>query len=381
MTAADTDTAAAACALASLPSMGPARFVAMVRAWGFVGAWDRVRRGALLDVASVATALGRDRTTRVDQWRAASAQLHPDRLLERHLAAGVQVVVWDQPEYPAPLVDDVEPPPVLFVRGDLRSLPERRVGVVGTRRCTRTGRLVAVDLGAELARAGVGVVSGLALGVDGAAHQGALGATEGSHAPVVGVVGTGLDVVYPPRHHGLWQAVIDRGVLVSEVPLGTPALPWRFPARNRIIAALSDIVVVVESHATGGALHTVEEALRRDRAVMAVPGSVRSPASVGSNALLHEGAMPARDAADVLAALGFAVPVVAGPATPATTTAPEVSPTEAAVLDTLGPDPIGLDQVVAATSLPLSEVALALTRLELAGWVERTGAHVQRVRS
>ena len=154
----------------------------------------------------------------------------------------------------------------------------------------------------DLADAGVAVVSGLALGVDGAAQAGAL---DRGGAPVIGVVGSGLDVVYPRQHSALWRSIADAGLLVGEAPPGASPERWRFPARNRIIAAIADAVVVIESHARGGSLSTVDAALARDRTILAVPGSIRSPASDGTNDLLAQGAAPARDAGDVLVALGL----------------------------------------------------------------------------
>jgi DNA protecting protein DprA len=167
-------------------------------------------------------------------------------------------------------------------------------------------------LGSELAAAGVTVVSGLARGIDGAAHAGVVrGATDAAGrtvdpAPPVAVVGTGLDVVYPSSNRELWAEVAARGVVFSESPLGTPPLPGVFPARNRIIAALADVVVVVESHYGGGSLYTAEAAARRSIPVCAVPGSVHSRASEGSNALLVDGCIPVRDATDVLVAISLA---------------------------------------------------------------------------
>ena len=185
------------------------------------------------------------------------------------------------------------------------------VAVVGTRRCTPDGAAVAYQLGHDLAAAGVGVVSGLALGIDGAAHAGALAGVAdsadegGGRGSTVGVAASGVDVVYPRQHQALWRQVVKAGAVISETPPGMPAQAWRFPSRNRVIAGLAQMVVVVECHASGGSWHTVEAALRRGTEVGAVPGPVRSSASVGTNTLLHEGATPIRGAADVLDALGL----------------------------------------------------------------------------
>lgn len=192
---------------------------------------------------------------------------------------------------------DPEPPALVFYRGDLGLLSATRsVGVVGTRRCTTVGRTVAHELGFDLARASVGVVSGLALGIDAAAHRGAL---DGG-GRVIGVVASGLDVVYPATNRRLWEDVAGHGLLLSEALAGTRPERWRFPARNRLIAALSAGVIIVESHRRGGSLITADEAAERGKAVFAVPGSVSNPAADGTNALIVDGAIPVRSAVDVL---------------------------------------------------------------------------------
>jgi DNA processing protein len=231
---------------------------------------------------------------------------------------------------------------------------------------------VAFDLGRDLAAAGVVVVSGLASGIDGAAHRGALAA---GGAPPVGVVGSGLDVVYPRGQDKLWHAVAAAGTLLSEAPLGGRPERWRFPARNRIIAALADLVVVVESHRRGGSLHTVDEADRRGRDVMAVPGSVRNPAAAGTNDLLAEGRVPVCSVDDVLVALGL------GQARSGDPTDRRVPPDHAdrPVLEAVGWQPSTLDQLVLRTGRDLGGLAPALDRLCGAGWVARHGGWYERV--
>jgi DNA processing protein len=253
-----------------------------------------------------------------------------------------------------------------------------RVAVVGTRRCTRYGRDVAFELGRDLAARGVAVVSGLALGIDASAHAGAL---EAGGRPPVAVVATGLDVVYPRRNGPLWRQVAARGLLLSEYPLGVPPLPWRFPARNRLVAALADVLVVVESHARGGSLYTVEEAARRDRPVMAVPGSVRSAASRGALDLLADGCPPVRDVDDVLTALGLSSRVVGDGPDPVPGPLPggtSLDDGQLAVLDALGDEPATLEHLAVRTGQPMEQLAGALYHLgglgvvvEEAGWYER----------
>jgi len=294
--------------------------------------------------------------------------------LAAHRAAGVAVHRLGDRSYPPVLAADHEAPPVLFSRGDLGILGRPRVAVVGTRSATHYGEEVAAELGRELARAGVVVVSGLALGIDGAAHHGAIAAAS---APPVGVVASGLDVVYPRRHTRLWEQVATTGLLLSEAPLGTAPSAWRFPLRNRIIAAVARVVVVIECHRTGGALHTVEAAAQRGIPVLAAPGSVRSPASEGTNALLADGCQPARDADDVLAALDLERTARAAP--PVVSRSSELSEGEAAALTALGWQSVATDEVMRRTGMTLEEVAAILHRLEEAGlarggggWWERT---------
>jgi DNA processing protein len=221
------------------------------------------------------------------------------------------------------------------------------------------------------------VVSGLALGIDGAAHRGALEAL--AHDPAaarpVGVVGSGHDVVYPARHRDLWAAVAADGLLLSEAPLGARPEGWRFPARNRILAALAQVVVVVESHAGGGSLHTVDEAIRRDLPVLAAPGSVRNPAAAGTNQLLADGCHPVRDVDDVLVALGLAT--ASGGRCRDGRPAPEA--TGAAVLDALAWEPCTLEILAVRTGLALPALALALEALVGAGWVAVEGGWNERV--
>jgi DNA protecting protein DprA len=226
---------------------------------------------------------------------------------ERYAEAGVKVLLPGSSGYPTALVADPGAPAVLFALGDPGLLEGRvRVAIVGTRSATHYGRQVASELAGELAENGVVVVSGLARGIDGAAHAGVLRGTDEHAPPPVAVVGTGLDVVYPSSNRGLWETIADRGCIFSESSLGTQPHPGVFPARNRIIAALSHVVVVVESHHGGGSLYTAEAAARRSIPVCAVPGSVRSRASDGTNALLVDGCTPVRDATDVLVAVSLA---------------------------------------------------------------------------
>jgi DNA processing protein len=291
----------------------------------------------------------------------------------RLVDARVGVALRGNPSYPVALVDDIDPPAVVFHRGRPDLLAGGpRVAIVGTRRCTPTGKAVAFELGRDLAAEGVSIVSGLAWGIDGAAHRGAIAA---AGAPPIGVVANGLDIVYPAGQHELWHAVAAAGVLLSEAPLGTRPERWRFPARNRIIAALAHLVVVVESHHQGGSLHTVDQADLRGIDVMVVPGSVHNVAAAGSNALLAEGRAPVRDADDVLVALGLSRSRQAASAEDR----PAPAPTDQAVLDAVGWQASSLDQLARRTGLPLPALAAAIERLLAGGWLAQRGGWYERI--
>lgn len=222
---------------------------------------------------------------------------HRLRELER---LGVSAVARGDDGYPPHLARLPDAPPILFARGSVPSRPG--VAVVGTRRCTAYGREVAFAYGEALAQAAVPVVSGLARGVDGAAHRG----TVAGGGKGVGVLGSGIDVLYPPEHDELAEALVaGGGALVSEYPPGTPPEGWRFPPRNRIVAGMAAAVVVVEAPTRGGALITVGEALDQGIPVLAVPGDVDRETSRGCNLLIRDGAIPVLEPDDLLAELGL----------------------------------------------------------------------------
>ncbi len=356
-------------ALAGLAGMGPRRLAALLEAHAAPeAAWASVVAGTAAADPAVASVLGRDPSARAARWAVQARSVEPQELFARHRAAGVTLLTPWHPAWPARLVDDPEPPAMLCTRGDPAALGGPACAIVGTRSCSGEGRRTAHDIGRDLADAGVAVVSGLALGIDGAAHRGALAAGPGAGGPV-GVVAGGVDVMYPPSHAALFDEVAAAGALVSEAPLGTTPERWRFPARNRVIAALADLVVVVESHDRGGSMHTVDAAIERGRTVGAVPGPVRSAASVGTNALLADQALVVRDAQDVLVALGLAHAALIGPGGGPPRPGPALEGADAAVLEAVGFAPTSTDDVVAAAGLGLAALT-ALHRLAAAGLVD-----------
>lgn len=374
-------------ALASLPAMGPRRLGALTAEQPARAAWSQVRAGRAHSVRSSPAPgacspdehlvigpqrgpLDLERASAA--WSRAAATFDVAEAWRRHRQAGVQVVGARSVGYPlAAMAGDPLPPPVLFAQGDLQVVEGPRVAIVGTRDCTCQGHDFAFELGRDLATAGVRVVSGLALGIDGAAHAGALdaGTVGAGTAPPIAVVGSGLDVIYPRRHASLWRAVAARGLLLGEHPLGVSPTAWHFPARNRLIAALADVVVVVESHERGGSLQTAREALARDREVMAVPGPVRSRASAGVNLLLRDGAGVCLGAHDVLALLGLSAQAV----NRRVDDRPRPDPLAAQVLAALGGQSSSIEQLVLRTGLHPTEVAVGVSALEAGGWVTERG--------
>lgn len=295
--------------------------------------------------------------------------------IRRPLPSGAWCIERDDAAFPPALADDPKPPVRIHGLGDagLLARGRPRVGMVGARRCTSYGRDLARQFGRELSAAGVSVVSGLALGIDGAAHEGALQAEGG--APPIGVVASGLDIVYPSRHLRLWDSVAATGCLITEADFGTEPEHWRFPERNRIIAALSDVVLVVEAHPQSGTRHTVDAAITRGVPVMAVPGPVGSEASEGSNQLLREGCAPACELDDVLTALGLErcadAPFI-DPRKP-----PE--PRDDAILAAVDWAPTSLEKLLRRTGRGPGEITAALYRLLSGGWVRCTDGWWERV--
>jgi DNA processing protein len=276
--------------------------------------------------------------------------------------------VWKgRPGYPPLLAELHDPPARLYLRGGPAEILARpSVAIVGARSCSPYGAQVARELARELAGAGLVVVSGLARGVDGEAHRGALAAG----GLTVAVLGCGIDRDYPRAHADLARRVSENGLVVSEYPPGIEPSPWRFPARNRLVAGLAGATVVVEARRRSGALITADFALELGREVFAVPGEITSGLSEGTNDLIRQGAIPLLAAADVFEAMGIE-PKPPGP--PAS-----LSPEADAVWGVLQDGVLTLDEISRTTGVGAAEVAVALTELELAGLVVQADGRYRR---
>lgn len=285
--------------------------------------------------------------------------------------AAHHVLTLADPRFPPELLQMADPPLMLYVAGQLAALQHpQRLAIVGSRNPTPQGEANARQFARALGEAGVCVVSGLALGVDGAAHAGALDAG----APTIAVVGTGLDRVYPKRHLSLAHRIVACGALVSEYPLGTPPLAAHFPQRNRIIAGLSQGTLVVEAALQSGSLITARLAAEQGREVFAIPGSIHSPQARGCHALIRQGAKLVESAQDILEELRVPDPFAQSrPATPE-------APPEDELLTLMGFDPVGLDALQARCGLDTATLQARLLELELDGHLGRLpGGLLQRI--
>jgi DNA processing protein len=306
------------------------------------------------------------------------------------------ILTWDHPDYPPQLLTISDPPLVLFVQGDPAALSHPAVGIVGARNATQQGVANARVFAQSLAEKNITIISGMALGIDAAAHEGALNASHNPHATVA-VVGTGIDRVYPAAHRELAHRIAAQGAVVSEFPIGTPPMAHNFPRRNRLIAGLSRGVLVVEAALRSGSLITARVAGEQGREVLAIPGSIHAPLSKGCHQLLKQGAKLVESAQDVMEELrldqSFELPqrsTISNTNTrrpsakkalqnvaPLATTFPS---SDDPVLAAMGHTPMDLDQLVAATHMATGDLLSRLTELELFGHIEALdGARYQRL--
>ncbi len=352
-----------AAVLGSLPQITPRRLSMMFSVGGPDQVWAALRGDRYIpSVSAVAETAQLSET-----WRSCCTSDAVAKMRAVCLQHSIGVTYRGHHDYPSALSHDHQAPAVLFYRGSLAAINQnRRCGIVGTRSATPLGRRFAENLGADLARVGVSVVSGLAKGIDAATHSGmrdCLSASSAPHAALgapIAVVANGLDTVYPRHHTALFDFVSATGVVISESAPGTPPEPFRFPLRNRIIAALSEVLVVVESRAAGGSMHTVDAAMMRGVPVLAVPGAPGAAASVGTNRLISEGCAPCVHVDDALIALGLRAPMI-HPSPRA------LDHDSKHVLQVLAEGPMALDALVQRTGFELVGLVRILGGLEARG--------------
>lgn len=292
-------------------------------------------------------------------------QVDLPRLYEQIQAKGIHILTWQDEAYPQRLREIAQPPPVLYLRGELLPEDDWAVAIVGTRRVTSYGRQVTEQIASFLASNGVTIVSGLARGVDAIAHQSALRAG----GRTLAVLGSGVDRVYPPENRALAEQICTHGALLSDYPPETAPESANFPPRNRIISGLSMAVIVVEAGETSGALITAEFAAEQGREIFAVPGSILAPQSKGTNKLIQQGALPLLSANDVLQALDL---TRLGQQKAARKVLP-ADAVEAKLMETVGDEPLHVDEIRNQTGLPIEKVSAALIMMELKGMVRQVG--------
>ncbi|MBL8260121.1 MAG: DNA-protecting protein DprA [Candidatus Competibacteraceae bacterium] len=348
-------------ALLRAPGIGPARFGRLLEHFGSADAALAASREQWRELQLPASALD---YLRDPDWRG----------VERDLAwleqPGNHLLALDDERYPPLLRQVAGPPPLLFVHGLPDSLRAPQLAIVGTRNPTPQGRETARQFAAHLAEGGLAITSGLALGIDAAAHQGALA----GGGWTVAVTGTSLERVYPAKHRDLAHAIAERGALVSEFPIGTPALAENFPRRNRLISGLALGVLVVEAAVQSGSLITARLALEQGREVFAIPGSIHNPLAKGCHALIRQGAKLVETATDILEELGPLAAAGFGEAAPPppaeTPVAPEPpDPDYRQLLEAMGDAPAAVDSLVERCGLTAEVVSSMLLILELQGYV------------
>jgi DNA processing protein len=337
--------------------------IGAVRMQGLIAYFGDVEAAWKADPAALAEAgLGAKVIERV---LAARSTVNLDQVWEKIESQGIKILTWEDEEYPGRLKEIDQPPPVLYIRGDYLQDDLFAVAIVGTRKVTSYGRQVTEEIASFLAANGMTVISGLARGVDAIAHQTALRAG----GRTIGILGSGVDKIYPPEHRALADQMMQRGAIISDYAVGTPPDASNFPPRNRIISGLSLAVVVIEAAETSGALITAEFAAEQGREIFAVPGSILAPQSKGTNKLIQNGALPLLTPADLMQALDLT-------RMGAQKSARKILPsdeTEARVLGVLGDEPMHVDDIRQQADLPIEKISATLALMELKGMVRQVG--------
>ena len=341
-----------------IKGIGAVRVQALMRHFGDLeSAW----RGSPADLAGAGLSL-----KLIEKVVQARSQVDLDMVWARIESQGITILTWEDETYPQRLKEIEQPPPVLYVRGEYVPDDLYAVAIVGTRRVTPYGRQITEELSSYLASNGITVISGLARGVDAIAHQTALK----SGGRTIGILGSGVDKIYPPEHRQLAEQIIaGQGAIISDYAPGTPPDASNFPPRNRIISGLSLAVVVVEAGETSGALITAEFAAEQGREIFAVPGSILAPQSKGTNKLIQKGALPLLSINDLMQALNLGR---MGEHKAARKVIP-ADATEARLIGVLGPEPLHVDEIRNQTELPIEKVSATLALMELKGMVRQVG--------
>ena len=292
-------------------------------------------------------------------------QLDLEQLLDKIIHQGIKIITWEEPEYPPLLKQIDQPPPVLYVKGEINRQDEWSIAIVGTRRITAYGRQVTGELSRFLAQNGITVVSGLARGVDSVAHEACLA----NGGRTIGILGSGVDRIYPPEHTALAERIMQQGAIVSDYAPGTPPDGVNFPPRNRIISGLSLATIVVEAGEGSGALITANFAAEQGRDVFAVPGNIYAPQSRGTNRLIQQGGRPLMDFSEILESIHLKH----APQQQSLRLVLPADEVEADIMGNLSHEPMHIDEIKQVCGLPIDKVSATLAMMELKGMVRHVG--------
>ncbi len=349
--------------LSLIPGIGPLRLQKLLR---YFGEPEQVLSASVAELRkglpeAIAEAISQQKHSRDIQKRVDIAKGWLDSSEAHH------IFCLESDYYPLQLKELPDPPGVIYVIGSPIILSEPQLSIVGSRRPTPQGRRIATEIAEQLARSGFVITSGMAMGIDGAAHQGALSC----YGNTIAVLGTGVDTIYPRSHRSLYESIVEQGAIISEFPLGTSPLPTNFPRRNRIISGLSLGVLVVEAAVESGSLISARLAAEQGREVFAIPGSVMNPMSRGCHKLIREGAVLVESADDILAELRPEIQQLLLESNEETVVSAKCSdPVQHEILEAMGFEVVSSDHLSMLCSIPSDELSMLLTDLELSGFIE-----------
>lgn len=347
-------------ALSTVPKVGAVRFISLVKHFGSPEAVLSAPEKELADFPDVGPIIASNIKTKVD-WMVAEKQVE---LMKRHK---VRLLTFKDEAYPENLKSIYDPPPFLFIRGEIKEEDKNAIAIVGSRAASPYGKQTAERIGRELAKRGITIVSGLAWGIDSIGHQAALK----ENSRTIAVFGSGLDVIYPPQNGKLVEGIIQNGAIISEFFLGTKPEKQNFPKRNRLISGLSLGVVIIEAGSKSGALLTAGHALEQNREVFAVPGNIGAKTSEGTNRLIKEGAKLVTSVEDILEELKMVAPLQQKEKGKIQKELSQLSEIEKNIYNFIRDEPHHIDKIAQNTNVSTSQVLSALLSLELKGFIKQ----------
>ncbi len=354
-------------ALNMIPQLGPKRIMSISETFSSISDFYKARHEDLIKIIGISEKM----SSSIIQHR---KNLDVNLEIKKAKQIGASIITVIDRDYPDILKHIYDPPPVLYVLGDVKTFEYESIAIVGTRKATFYGKTIAEDFARDLASMEINVVSGMARGIDSHAHRGAIDAG----GPTTAVLGCGLDIIYPPENKGLMKKIAECGCVISNFPLGSKPLGVNFPARNRIISGLSLGTLVVEAAEKSGSLITADFSMEQGREVFAIPGSIRSPYSRGTNKLIKQGAALVESVDDILEELS--INNIHTLRKNKEISSQVLSEAEKKVLDLIEFDPVSIEQILKTSKLSPGQLNVILTRLELKGFISTlSGGYITKV--